>query len=64
LTSKLLNRFKQQIRELKLIPASGGCFELTVNGEVVYSKLQTGKFPDEAWAVQEVEARSRNLQKV
>jgi selenoprotein W-related protein len=64
LTTKLLNRFKQQIRELKLIPASGGCFELTVNGELVYSKLQTGKFPDEQWAVQEVETRSRNLQKV
>jgi selenoprotein W-related protein len=64
LTSKLLNRFKQQIRELKLIPASGGCFELTVNGELLYSKLQTGKFPDEDWAVKEVEARTRNLQKV
>ena len=64
MTSKLLNRFKQQIRELKLIPASGGCFELTVNGELVYSKLQAGKFPDEEWAVKEVDVRSRNLQKV
>jgi selenoprotein W-related protein len=36
---------------LKLIPASGGCFELTVNGKLVYSKLETGKFPDEQWAV-------------
>ena len=47
MTNKLLSRFKQQIRELKLIPASGGCFELTVNGKLVYSKLETGKFPDE-----------------
>ena len=47
MTRTLLTTFKQQIKELKLIPAGGGCFELTVNGELLYSKLQTGKFPDE-----------------
>jgi len=39
---------------LKLIPSSGGCFELSVNGELLYSKLKTGKFPDEQWAVETV----------
>jgi selenoprotein W-related protein len=47
LTEKLLRKYKQQIADLKLIPSSGGCFELTVNGDLLYSKLQTGKFPDE-----------------
>ena len=47
MTGKLLSTFKQQIRDLKLIPGSGGCFELTVNGELIYSKLKTGQFPDE-----------------
>jgi selenoprotein W-related protein len=47
LTTKLLNTYKQQIKDLKLIPAGGGCFELSVNGELLYSKLKTGKFPDE-----------------
>jgi selenoprotein W-related protein len=47
LTSKLLTTFKQHIRDLKLIPSGGGCFELTVDGELVYSKLKTGRFPDE-----------------
>jgi selenoprotein W-related protein len=47
LTSKLLTTFKQKIRDLKLIPSGGGCFEVSVNGELIYSKLQTGKFPDE-----------------
>ena len=42
-----------------MIPASGGCFELTVNGELVYSKLQTGKFPDEQAVLDLVETRSR-----
>jgi len=47
LTTKLLSQFKMGIRDLKLIPYKGGCFEVTVNGELIYSKLQTGKFPDE-----------------
>jgi len=47
LTSKLLLRFKQRIQDLKLIPSGGGCFEVTVDGELVYSKLQTKRFPDE-----------------
>jgi selenoprotein W-related protein len=35
----------------KLIPSGGGCFEITINGELIYSKLKTGKFPDEKWVV-------------
>jgi len=30
-----------------LIPSKGGCFELTVGGKTLYSKLKTGEFPDE-----------------
>jgi selenoprotein W-related protein len=29
-----------------MIPSSGGAFEVTVNGEKIYSKLETGVFPD------------------
>ena len=47
MTAKLLSQFKQQIRELTLIPSSGGCFELKANNELLYSKLETGRFPDE-----------------
>jgi selenoprotein W-related protein len=42
---------------LKLIPASGGCFELTLNGNLVYSKLKTGKFPEEKWVLETVGKR-------
>lgn len=58
MTTRLLSTFKQKIRDLKLIPASGGCFELTVNGELVYSKLQTGKFPDEQAVLDLLEKRT------
>ena len=54
MTSKLLATYKQKIRELKLVPLGGGCFELSVNGQLIYSKLKTEKFPDEAWAVEAV----------
>ena len=42
-----MSEYKQKIEELKLIPSGGGCFELSVNGELLYSKLKTGEFPDE-----------------
>ena len=45
---------------MKLIPGGGGCFELSINGELIYSKLKTGKFPEEKWALETVGARLRN----
>lgn len=47
MTGKILGAYKQRIKEFKLVPSSGGCFELTANGELLYSKLKTGEFPDE-----------------
>ena len=32
--------------ESKLIAGEGGIFEVTVDGEVVYEKAKTGRFPD------------------
>jgi selenoprotein W-related protein len=43
----LLSTFKQQIGDLKLVPSKGGCFELSIDGDLIYSKLKTGQFPDE-----------------
>jgi selenoprotein W-related protein len=53
----LLTIYKQQIQDLKLIPSKGGCFELTIDGELVYSKLQTKEFPQEKWVLETVGAR-------
>jgi selT/selW/selH-like putative selenoprotein len=39
-----------------MLPSKGGCFELTVGGRLLYSKRETGKFPDEAALLDEVEA--------
>ena len=32
--------------ETKLVSGSGGAFEVTVDGKLVYSKLETGRFPE------------------
>jgi selenoprotein W-related protein len=47
LTSRVLSEFKQKVSEMKLVPVGGGAFELSANGELLYSKLKTGEFPDE-----------------
>jgi selenoprotein W-related protein len=47
LAAKLLPRFKQSVSKFVMIPSSGGCFELSVGGKTLYSKLETGRFPDE-----------------
>ena len=31
---------------MKLVPSGGGAFEISVNGKKIYSKLETGEFPD------------------
>ena len=57
MTTKLLSTYKQQIQSMKLIPGSGGCFELSIDGKLIYSKLSTGQFPDEQWVLDQLKAR-------
>jgi selenoprotein W-related protein len=59
LAAKVLIAFKQKIASLRLVPSRGGCFELVVDGELIYSKLKTGVFPDEDAMVQAVADRLR-----
>jgi selenoprotein W-related protein len=57
LATKILTQYKQKLAGLELEPSTGGCFELTADGELVYSKLQTGEFPDEDALVAEIGKR-------
>ncbi len=47
MAAKILAAFKQQMSALTLVPSDGGRFEIVVDGETIYSKLQTATFPDE-----------------
>ncbi|WP_414703617.1 Rdx family protein [Pseudalkalibacillus sp. SCS-8] len=44
---------------LDLIPSSGGAFEVTVNGTKLYSKLDTGEFPDNDKLFADIEKLNR-----
>jgi selenoprotein W-related protein len=57
LAARLLSQYKQKIASLELQPSTGGCFELTVGDQLVYSKLATGEFPDEGKIAAEVGKR-------
>lgn len=54
MTAKLLPKYKTSIKNYRLIPSKGGCFELTVGNKLLYSKRATGRFPDEDAMVAEV----------
>ena len=41
LTDELLKHYEHLIEEIKLVPSDGGRFEVSVNGQVLYSKLVT-----------------------
>jgi selenoprotein W-related protein len=42
-TAAVLDEFGDQIKSWTLIPSRGGRFELTVDGDLIYSKLETGR---------------------
>jgi selenoprotein W-related protein len=41
LTEELLKQYEHLVEEIKLIPSDDGKFEVTVNGQLIYSKLST-----------------------
>ena len=41
LTDELLKHYEHLIEEIKLIPSEGGRFEVTVNGQLLFSKIET-----------------------
>jgi selenoprotein W-related protein len=46
LTGALLNTYESEIESVTLVPSSGGAFEVTVNDQIIYSKLKTGRHVD------------------
>ncbi|MCB0101837.1 MAG: SelT/SelW/SelH family protein [Anaerolineales bacterium] len=41
LAEQVLKEYEHVIETMTLVPSDGGRFEVSVNGELVYSKLQT-----------------------
>jgi len=45
------------VQSLNLIPSTGGRFEWTVNGDLVYSKKATGRYPEVKDLTQAIHAK-------
>jgi selenoprotein W-related protein len=46
MTEKMLKEFNRKMASATMIPGPKGSFEVTVNGKLVFSKLEQGRFPD------------------
>lgn len=47
LARKLLNEHKNDIEEVAIIPSAGGVFEISLNNELLFSKKELDRFPED-----------------
>jgi len=46
LTEELLKKYEHSGAHVELIPSTGGVFEVEKDGQLIFSKKQTGRFPE------------------
>ena len=46
LAQELLTTFEAELAEVALLPGSGGVLEVRVDGELIFSRAQAGRFPE------------------
>lgn len=46
MAQELLTTFEQELGSVALAPGAGGVFEIRVDGEPIWSRKETGRFPD------------------
>lgn len=46
MAQELLTTFEEELTEVALRPGTGGVFEVRVNGVLVWSRADAGRFPD------------------
>ena len=46
MAQELLSTFAEELQEVSLIPATGGAFEIAVDGNVIWERKRDGGFPD------------------
>jgi selT/selW/selH-like putative selenoprotein len=52
LADALMTSLKRKLTALELVPSDKGRFEVSIDGNLVYSKLATKEFPDDMAIVQ------------
>lgn len=46
LAQELLTTFEQDLYSVALRPGTGGIFEITLNGKLIFSRKEAGRFPE------------------
>jgi selenoprotein W-related protein len=46
MAQELLTTFEQELGEVALVPGTGGIFEVWLNGELIFSRKESGRFPE------------------
>ena len=64
MAQEILSTFEDEVDGLSLLPGTGGIFEITVNGQLIWSRKEMGGFPEIAELkklVRDIVAPDRNL---
>ncbi len=46
MVGEILSDIQDSVKRVTLVPSDSGRFEWTVNGDLVYSKKKTGRYPE------------------
>jgi selenoprotein W-related protein len=46
MAQELLATFEAELGEIALVPGTGGVFEVRLDGELIFSRKQEGRFPE------------------
>lgn len=46
MAQELLSTFSTELGEAALVPGTGGIFEVKVDGQIIWSRKDMGRFPD------------------
>ena len=46
LAQELLSTFEKELAEVAIVPGSGGIFEISLDGETLFSRKEAGRFPE------------------
>lgn len=57
MAQELLTTFGDELGEVALVPATGGRFEVRLDGEVLFSRAEAGRFPESKELKQRVRDR-------
>ena len=57
MAEQLLVEYKKDIADFTLVPSDKGRFEISVDDELIYSKVQEGRFPEYAEVKANIDAR-------